>query len=1472
MSDRPNNPNNEETGSQSAWHSPRDASPWQATDTQTQAAVSWQEVKALPDDVDKQPTQRGVWHIPDDSDTLFTSDDVLEVTNAPRKAPTTSSIPAARPEDLIAEILGGSQKVNAVPNPEDFDYSGGVTTDADAVQEGDTLLVDEEDLSSTAEALPDLDMDDEDFSMTEYLALASLAQGDDDDLAGIQSDDLSPAERVLYGAALNVADEMDSKRVPDDATVTLQDTGEVPASQAQDYAAQQLAKLQEQQSGGTAPYETQGTQGYQAPQQRQYTPEEIQLANQFRETKREVAVLRQMRDAGQIDQNALSAQLQQHQIYANDVWWMIGLDSDEWYRYNDQIGDWEQSAPPVPLDAGQARTETGLGSVAPDVQEASLPYLPNDGTQNTGEFSQDTNYENYDQSQYVDAQQAYTEQYGVSDNTVPYTNQPVVDPNLTQVGGAVDLTHLSYADPTVQNLDIVDQSTIQSDLHGGQNTVPSASIGDMAYNDGYANQNIPPADPGFQDSGFNDYNAQAAPTIDEIQNTQDGKLLAVVGFSVFGLLIFALILFGGFVLFAMNQYNSIVDEWQDEITGLVDQGFDFQTATILAADGSQIAELTGEEGERTVVSIEDGDVSPFFIHAIVASEDPRFYENPGFDVVAIGRAFLQNFFAGEVTSGASTITQQIVRERILGSNVVSFDRKLTEVLLSMEVARTYSKTEILEIYINEFFYGEQSYGVEAAADFYFDTPAKELNAAQAATLAGILPSPSSTNPVVAPAATFDNMRVILNRMVDADCLNFQHGEWAQTNRPFCINETILVDNGSGGQVSLYTRNPDGTFGGFLAFQMAQVETRRYEPRQTDIQYPHFVFYVLGELDAAYGRGAYIERGFTVQTTLIPRIQNTAEAAIRQGVDNLTARGAQTGAAIVIDPRTGAIVSMVGSPDFNDENIDGQNNNTISYQQPGSAIKPIVYATSLRGTLENGYYTPASILWDVPSQYQIDATSPPYEPVNFDGRYRGPVPVRYALAQSLNIPAVKTYAQFGTQAFVDTAAAMGITFDPDPTDDVNPIFGLPTAIGATEVSLMDLTNAYATIANDGMRNELYVVDTITERDTSGRQVPVELAGTLLHGQQSQAITPQVAYLLQSILSDDTARTGALNGMGSTFPANSPLSGAHFGLNNRDQVAAKTGTNNTVGGNPSRIWTVGFTNNYAVGVWMGTLNQGTPMNGNVTGFTGASPVWAAIMSETINGVNPGTFDNPGDVLQETICRLTGTLADENTSCPAISSEFYVRSQPHPPASDGFVATISIDSWTGMRANQSCNVNVITENFANFSDPFATNWLNGTAGGQQILATLGLPSNLQAPPTAECQQGQVIPNIFMNFPNENAQLLGNVAVTGQISATELQRWEIQISEVGTDNFRSVMPQASTNQMQVNGSVLYDWDSTTVPNGAYILRLAAYSNINGGFIFRETRVTVQNPQPTPLPPSPTPFTVIVETPLPFDLPTATP
>lgn len=1436
MSERPENPQNDPVKPQGGWNLPREASPWQPVEQPTQPTVGWRTMKALPDELEAAPEKRGDWHLPQAGDTTFSPSDEITVGPAPTGTGTAAVI---RPEDLLAEIVGQRRAQNAL-RPEDMIPQSRKreeeTVAADAAKEGETALVDE---------LPSVD--DEELTMSEYIALASLAQGMESNTGNINLADLSPAERALYQAASQVAAELPKEKPADTgATQTLQDTSSQAASQAADYARQQLAQL------GSSSEPQSFTQ---APTTPQYSPEQIQLANQFRETKRQVQVLRQMEAQGQIGRQELESRLQQFTIMdAQGNWWMVGYDSDQWYRYNNNNGQWELAQPPVPLDAGLARTETGLGSVAPDVMSGSLPYLPDQGQQVSPE-----EFSNYDDSQYSQAQQQYSQQYGVQDTPIPRPGQPAVDPNLTVVGAAVDANTLSYAAPTMQGLNYVDeQATVQSGV-----TVPSAAYGyDDEYGGGEVIAQARPIATGLEDPNLN----IPAPDFDEAPSREWSPIM--IGGAILGIIALCMVgtVIAGIVGLQM-YYESVVSEWRDEIAALGSGEVDFQTATILAADGSIIAEITGEQGARTLVSVEAGEVSPFFIHALISSEDQRFYENPGVDPLGIARAYWENLQAGEIVEGASTITQQIVRDKILGSNVITFDRKLTEAFLALEVASTYSKNELLDIYINQFFFGEQSYGVEAASQFYFGIPASELNAAQAATLVGILPSPSTTNPVVAPLDSFRNMKLVLDSMEEVGCLNFQHGEWAASGQPFCFAPETIVDGRQ-----LYIRNPNGTFGGQLAVQIAQVEGRRYEPRQSDILYPHFVYYVLGELDAAYGRGAYIDRGFTVYTTLDPRVQDTAEAALDTAVGELQLNGAVTGGIIVIEPQTGAIRVMVGSPDFNNIDIQGQNNNTMSLQQPGSAIKPVLYTAALTGG-PNGYYTPATVLWDVPTTFNLSGGQT-YTPNNFDGRTRGPVPLRYALQHSLNIPAVKTYGFLGGEAFVTTAEAMGITFD-YPNDDLSPTFGLATALGATEVTLMDLTHAYATIANDGIFTPLYAIDRITERSPNGNPIDVELAGNLVHNVQYPATSPQVAYLMQNILSDDLARTSPVNDVPSTFPVNSPISGASVGLPNQNYVAVKTGTNTTDDGNPntvdnpSRVWTVGFTNTYAVGVWVGTLNQNTGMTGQVSGLRGAAPAWNSVMRASLNGRDPGAFQVPTGVVQQTVCALTGTL--EGGNCPRRINELFVQTQPPPPADQGFVTNMAIDSWTGARANEWCPENVVTQDFSNISDGYANQWLNNTAQGRNILTALGLPQNLPSAPSAACVQGAPLPTVRINFPTEGTSLLERVPITGQISADNLNRWELQISEVGTNNFRSIMPQPSTSQVPTAGTTLFEWNSRDVQNGEYILRLAAFSNVNGGYIFRDVRVRVQNTPPTPTP-QPTPLPVEQST-LPFDplVPTAT-
>ncbi|MFN8561334.1 MAG: transglycosylase domain-containing protein [Anaerolineae bacterium] len=486
------------------------------------------------------------------------------------------------------------------------------------------------------------------------------------------------------------------------------------------------------------------------------------------------------------------------------------------------------------------------------------------------------------------------------------------------------------------------------------------------------------------------------------------------------------------------------------------------------------------------------------VHAVVSIENERYFEDPGWDPVAIVRAFLQNLSSGEVSSGASTITQQVARNLVLQDTTVSPERKLQEIVVAAEIARQYDKNFILQLYLNEIFFGNQSYGVEAASRFYFGHGASDLNLAEAALLAGVIQAPARYDPVINRQAAFDRMNVVLNQMAQVGCLQFSFAPY-NTSPGFCITQADIA-------------SPR------IVLQKAQVETRSYQPRQFTVKYPHFVNFVQQQIENNFGTSEMFRRGFEIQTTLNPRIQEVAQGALEQQVRALANNGVNTGAVMVTDPRDGAIRAMVGSPDFSDNSIDGQVNNAFTWQQPGSSIKVVEYVGALEGVNRNGtsaYYTPATVLWDV----QTTFPNPNYTPINYDQTYHGPVALRYALANSYNVPAVKVLDFIGIDKFVDVAQRIGLRFLPEAT------FGLPSALGANEVRLYDMMQAYGTIANDGTRVPLYSITQI--KDAGGNVVALPD-----RPQPALAVQPQIAFLMQNILSDNEARTPA-------FGAASPL---------------------------------------------------------------------------------------------------------------------------------------------------------------------------------------------------------------------------------------------------------------------------------------------------------------------------------------------
>ena len=586
--------------------------------------------------------------------------------------------------------------------------------------------------------------------------------------------------------------------------------------------------------------------------------------------------------------------------------------------------------------------------------------------------------------------------------------------------------------------------------------------------------------------------------------------------------------------------------------------------------GQLLYEFVGPGGRRTTLPL--AAIPPALRQATLAAEDATFYRNPGIDPLAIARSLLLDARLGRAAYGGSTITQQLVRTVLLGPDERdqrTIGRKLHEVSLALQLTARLSKDRILALYLNNVYYGDLSYGVEAASEAYFGRPVAALDLAQCALLAGIPRSPSAYNPLLHPARALARRRDVLR---------------------------LLRARGSIGaeQERLANAEPLGLAGarqGILA--------------------PHFVLYVASLLEERYGRDALERGGLQVTTSLDLNLQRLAEADVRRHVDALRADHlVHDGALVAIDPRTGQILALVGSADYNDRRIDGAVDVALALRQPGSAIKPFTYAAAFARD-----YTPATLLDDVPTAFTT-AEGQPFLPLNYDMQFHGPVTLRTALANSYNVPAVKVLAHVGIPAMLAVAHAAGIT----TMNDVHR-YGLALTLGGGEVRLLDLTSAYGTFAAAGIHHEPVAILSVADARGPGTRLRVLDAWQSTDGRR--AVSPQVAYLISSILSDNAARMPE-------FGADSPLA--------LDRpAAAKTGTTSDFHDN----WTVGYTPDLVAGVWVGNADN-TAMR-DVTGISGAAPVWHDFMGEALRNLPARDFAVPPRILHETICPGSGLPPD-------------------------------------------------------------------------------------------------------------------------------------------------------------------------------------------------------------------------------------
>ncbi len=1407
MSDTPRRPEDQQNPSSSTggWRQPDPSSGgWRAVERAERAAPQRQEssqrtgwkTPTLPRNLNAKPGESGAWHLPSPEDTTITTleDAEVEAVAAEQAAPAEAVLP-----------LEDSEAVNVLP-------------------------FEEEKAADASSALPTLDEDEDDasVSMSELIALASLVdnppQTAASSAAAAQAAIDDPNDPAAY--ARRQLEQLRTGLSSDTGTAQMEATGAVSPFEASAtesaalnaatdpaaYARAQLEKLSASQRMAAIiePESAIGTPAIApAAPAAALTPAEQELANRYRDAERQIRALREQFRAGQITRDQLQTELRRLMVLdENQVWWMMGIESDSWYRYENN--QWVLARPAVLL-----KQETGA---QPAVGQYAAPS-PNDSAAFGGTGVGDALPRLVeDQARQAVADASGRIEEGATVPTSPIYEEadvplprpvPVQDPEATVIGTqGVYLNPLDpNAQPTVQNTAV---TAVNPNI-----TMPSPALQAQPNYDAVQSPiDAANAPPSYALSG-------ATPTYEQVVEEERSRTIRTIALiaTIAAALLFvvgALAIIG-----AVVYYNNLAEPWQDEIAALANYQPAFQTARILAADGSQIAELTSRSGgARQRIDLED--IAPELIHAVVSIENERFFEDPGFDPVAIGRAFIDNLTAGEVVSGASTITQQIARNLVLRDATVTSERKLQEIVIAAEIAQTYDKDFILELYLNEIFFGNQSYGVEAASQFYFGKSAADLTLPEAALLAGLIQAPATYDPVINRERSFDRMDEVLAQMVRVGCLNFRHAPYSG-QQPFCVTQE---------QIS------SGTF----AVQKAQVETASYLPRTFTVRYPHFVNYIQGQIEQIYGSPEEIfRRGMQIRTTLNPRIQNEAQNQLENAVTSLTNNAINTGAVLVMDPRSGAILAMIGSPDFSDENIDGQVNNVFTWQQPGSSIKPITYTAVLEGVQANGalrYMTPASILWDVPTTF---TTIPPYTPVNFDGEYHGPVALRYALQNSYNVPAVKAFEFLGSARWLETAERMGLRFLPEAflADGTLP---LATSLGGVDVRLYDMMQAYGTLANNGVRVIPFSITGIT--DAQGNEIALPA-----RTQPVQQVQPQIAFLMQNILSDNDARAAE-------FGTNSGLSLPEFpGL-----VAAKTGTSD----GSRDLWTIGFTNNMVVGVWLGRHDNGVTLN---TTQTSAVPVWNAVMRAALTGAAPTGWSNPGGVTQQQICATTGTLYDPAVPCPTVRTEIFLQSQLPPAATEGFVRTVAIDSWTRLRANANCPDNVVNETFASINDPTAIAWLSNTPQGQAYARSIGLPVPVQPIPANECQQGQALPQAGLSSPPNGATLIGVVQLAGTVQAPNFNRFQVEIAPANTNNFQII---AGPYNQQVNGQIFGEWNTTNAPNGTYTMRLAVFAN-DGGFAYRTIQVNVNNPPPTATPtitPTPSPTLFIVETPIPFDTP----
>lgn len=672
---------------------------------------------------------------------------------------------------------------------------------------------------------------------------------------------------------------------------------------------------------------------------------------------------------------------------------------------------------------------------------------------------------------------------------------------------------------------------------------------------------------------------------------------------------------GGFTLLSVLvggiAYARVGDLVNERLAN-IDDYRSFQTTYLLDRNGRELYQLIGE-GRRTKVDYSR--IPRHLINATVATEDDEFFSNIGIDIPATTLALINYIRRDGDAAGGSSITQQVVRNILFDYEYRlerSAARKAEEIILAIALTGRLSKEDILELYLNEIYYGNLAYGVEAASQTFFGKSVDQLTLPEAALLAGLPQAPRDLDPLnpdpTVQQAVYDRWRLVLDLMLSENFIT--QAEYAQA-----LNEGYTLVN------------PD-----------------------TPLNAPHFTFFARDQFEQlmtglGYSPEQIATGGYRVYTTVDVRINDMAQAVVRDQISRLGGNNVTNGAVVILAPITGEILAMVGSADYDNESIDGSFNVTIGLRQPGSSVKPFTYAAAI----ERGM-NPAEVIWDTRTEIGIPG-QPPYIPRNYDSTYHGPMRMRYALANSYNIPAVQTLRHnVAVDYLIQFMRRFGMTsINPDPA-----LYGLSLTLGGGEVSPLELTRGYAAFANEGVLVETVAVLCVVN---SENEIVYQYENSCPTGRTTaetvnrsrtttRVLDPRIAHIISDIMSDNASRT--------------PAMGANSALRTNFTSAVKTGTTNDVKDN----WTVGYTRNVAVGVWVGN-SDGTPMV-NTSGLTGAAPIWNQVIS-TIHSTPdylsefafqgqlfPDGFTPAPGMSMRTICDVRA-LRDPSTGCAGQAAEW-------------------------------------------------------------------------------------------------------------------------------------------------------------------------------------------------------------------------